>query len=1765
MIFQSFLLGNLVSLCMKIINSVVVVGLYYGFMTTFYIGPSYLFLLRAQVMEEVTEKRVSATTGFITGQLMMFISIYYAPLHRALGRPHIITVLALPYLLFHFFWNNHKNFLDYGPTTRNLMRKLSIQCVFLNNLIFQLFNYFILPSSMVARLVNIYMFRCNNKILFVTSSFVGWLIVHIFFMKCLGLVLAWIRQNNSIRSNKYLVSELRNSMARIFTILLFITCVYYLGRIPLPILTNKPNKLTNKRKQPSKTKEGVESKEKRDLGIETTSEIKGTKRAQKGYTEEDPSCSLFSKLNENKLQEKRGKNEKKEQKNGYIFFRLAVEDFEKSLVTLLFDHNRWNRPFRYIKKKRSEGSVRNEMAQHFFNIPKNKTNVKKKNSFTYSPSLFLFLERITKRFLLTLTKTSSFYTHYPKNPKIPNTSIEFQTRIETLEKKVTFLDILETRIRLCTDGTCNDYFSKLYDPLLNSSYCLNIKQKKVPKNLKTYKENLKETVGINQIHDILFTYSDSEKKKLKIYNNKLSISSNNLLLLTDGFDTKPLQNFNLNSCLLSDQEGVKKDFEKERTFFKNFFKTVRNHPNLKKITKESNGLKEIRKKVPRRSYELITELQQKTGKYRNKRGQIRSRKTKLIVFFIPIKQKTITNSKKDTKKNTNLNKNINTISNSNKDTKKNRKDLRKLIFFVRYYQQSDFRRGIIKGSIRAQRRKICMREPFQANAHSPLFLDIIKKSPHFLFAGLIKVIFPNLIHNRIDFQIFENTDKEIKKEHKKEENKRQEQIRADIAEAWNRMATARKARSLLLIAQSKLRKYILLPSLIIAKNIGRMVLLQIPEWFEDLQEWKRELHIICTNNGIQLSETDFPVNWLKEGIQIKILFPFCLKPWHRSKLRPSHMQNKKENSDFCFLTVFGLETNVPFGVPQQRSSFFKPIFKKLKTKIKKWKKGYFLVRKTLRAKAKFVSTQIKKSFVRKTKKKVFSKFNPIFFFNTSKAYKSNQIKNNKYSTSIKEIIPESLINQIKSSNQILIEKKNKDITARAITIRNQIERMIKDKKKNTRIYISTNKQIYKNKRLEFSKFYFEIIKRRNVQLISKIRFLINLFFEIIYINPLLSIINLSKPISRRFLNSINKFIKKFININEADEERINKKNEKQIYFISIIQKSINTIWNQMNSQKCCYLSYLSQAYIFYNLSQIQDINLNKLRYVFKYHDYGIPFFVKTKIKDSFEGVIYLELNQNKCFNYGTNHWKTWVKELNRYHQYNSYNYNYKGLRKKISQHPMAQNCKRDSYEKDVLMLFKKENPVEAYFIQKQNKKENLKKNSRYDLLSYQSSNSENTENTRDLFFYGSTFETQVNRKQDSYSNSNRHKYNSFNIWGKSPIINYIINYIGKNERKSMKKKTDRKYFDWKILHFDLRQKIAIEYWMKIDTKSNQNTKIKINNSNFQITEKIVKKTFFYLALPKKLKIKVPNTPNTFLDWMGMNEEILKCPISTLNFNFWFFPEFLILSNLYKMKPWVIPSKGLLLRKDIEEDYVGSKVTRSKKKKQDKNKAETELKFLMKRYLLFQLRWDDILNQRMINNIKIYTLLLRILHSREIILSSIQRKEMTLDILLIQNSLNVVELINKGILVIEPARPAVKNDSQFILYQTLCISLVHKSKRKKNQGYFEQTDIYNNFFDFLAPETILPHKYRREFRMQISFNSKKTNKNLGFCITNTCNRFVDRHKQKEKNELIKIQFLTCSNCQLEDLACMNRYWFDTNNGSRFGMLRIYMYSELKHCW
>ena len=842
-----------------------------------------------------------------------------------------------------------------------------------------------------------------------------------------------------------------------------------------------------------------------------------------------------------------------------------------------------------------------------------------------------------------------------------------------------------------------------------------------------------------------------------------------------------------------------------------------------------------------------------------------------------------------------------------------------------------------------------------------------------------------------------------------------------------------------------------------------------------------------------------------------------------------------------------------------------------------------------------------------------------------------------------QIINESF-SQIESGNwpnSSLIESKMKDLTDRTSTIKNQIERITKEKKKVTpEIDISPNKT-NNIKKFESPKKIFQILKRRNTRLIWKFHYFLKLFIQRLYIDLFLSIINIPRINTQLFLESTNKLIDKYISNNEINQEKIN--NQKKIHFISTIKKSLYNI-SKKNSHIFFDLSYLSQAYVFYKLSQPQVINLSKLRSVLQYN--RTSFFLKTKIKDYFRtlGIFHSELKHKKLQSYRINQWKNWLR---RHYQYDLSQIRWSRLmpqkwRNRVNQGCMAQNRnlnKWNSYEKDQLIHYKKENDSELYSLA--NQKDNFQKCYRYDLLAYKSIN---YEKKNDSFISRLPF--QVNKNLEISSNSNTSKHNLFDMLGNL----HINNYLRKGNILYIERNLDRKYFDWKIIHFSLRQKEDIEAWVKIDTNSNPNTKIGINN--YQIIDKIDKKGFFYLTIHQNPENNQKNSKKAFFDWMGMNEKILNRPI--LNLEFWFFPEFVPLYNVYKIKPWIIPSKLLLLNlntnenvsqnkninknqkqnfflrsnkkiknriqeakepasqgekergSDIEnkgnlgpvlskhqnalkKDYAESDTKKGKKKKQYKSNTEAELDLFLKRYLLFQLRWNDALNQRMIENIKVYCLLLRLINPSKIAISSIQRREMSLDIMLIQKNLTLTELMKKGILIIEPIRLSVKNNGQFIMYQTIGISLVHKSKHQTNQRYPEQryvdkknfdefilqpqTQRINtdkNHFDLLVPENILWSRRRRELRIRSLFNSLNWNgidRNSVFCNENNVknwSQFLDERKPlyKEKNELIKLKFFLWPNYRLEDLACMNRYWFDTNNGSRFSILRIHMYPQLK---
>nr|QNL17595.1 Ycf1 [Leucanthemella linearis] len=1693
MILKSFLLGNLVSLCMKIINSVVVVGLYYGFLTTFSIGPSYLFLLRAHVMEEGTEKKVSATTGFITGQLIMFISIYYAPLHLALGRPHTITVLALPYLLFHFFCNNHKHFFDYGSTTRNSMRNLSIQCVFLNNLIFQLFNHFILPSSMLARLVNIFMFRCNSKMLFVTSSFVGWIIGHILFMKWIRLLLVWIRQNRSIRkyiqSNKYLVSELKNSMsmAGIFSIFLLVTCVYYLGRIPSPIFSKKLNKL--------------DKMEEEEEEFDNNSPI--------DYMYGDQENLKF------KILEKNKKDEEK-----YFFL------FEKPLLTFFFDYNRWNRPLRYIRKrnKKLKGSVRKEASQYFFYTCQ--SDGKQRISFTYPPSLSTFGEMLAKRISLsTLEKLSAdelysewLYTNKEKNKNLNN---EFINRIEALETVFLSLNILETKTRLCNAETkkknnflvnlCNvekknkkNCLIKMYDPFLNGMYrgrMNKIFSSSIRKE--TSIENCTEPSEINKIHDILLpypTFPESEQKIEISEKKQVKIDSNNRL------------KFSLNAILTNP-----------------------------KREKKSIGINinEIGKKPPRWSYKLINELEQMFKKRRKEQGimqgldhQLRTRRFKRIAF--------LTRSKRSFKK-SNF-KNYNLYTKFNRDSG-----------FISYLEEPDFRRAVIKGSMRIQRRKMVIWGPSQGNPHSPLFFEKMEDFP-FPISDLMK-LFLNIrdwLGKKSEFEILDQQF-QIKKNNQE-----------DAMEFWENIPYAQKTRSILLLAQSIFRRYIKLPLLIIAKNIGRILLRQSPEWYEDFQDWNREIYLKCSYNGLQFSKTEFPKNWLIEGFQIKILYPFHLKPWHVSKLRLSDRDRKQQDDfDSCFLTVLGMETEYPFGPPRKTPSFFEPVFKDIDYKVE-IRNLNFRVQRVLK---KITKKQEKEFLFLKQIIKELLKGKKIPLFIPREIYESSETQTEKDSIISTQIIHESF-SQNKSIDYSQAKEEIKHRIDRRNTIRNQIEIMKKNKKNNR----------------ESPQKILKILKRKNIELIFQF------CIEKIYVDIFLCIINMRRISLQLFMESTKKILEKYIDNNEInkDKERINKKKKNKIDFISpmTIKKAFDNLINSKQKPHIFFdLSYLSQKYVFFKLSQTQVINFNKLRSILQYN--GPFFFLKNEIKDFFgtQGIFDSKVRHNKLSNYEKNPWKNWLRS---HYQYDLSQITWSTLvpqkwRNQINQCHMSQNDdlkKRYSYEKDPLLNYKKKQNLKVYLLP--NKEENFQKNYRYDLFSYKYINSE-TKNKSDI--YRSSLETI--KKQE---NSTKNKETFFNI-----LKNITIkNYLEKSDIIYMEKNTDRKYFGWKF-----------------------NTNIQVEPNKDQIRENSHNNGLFYLPIKSNSEINYKKVffdwMGVSFDWMGMNEKFLILNHLISNPKVFLFPEFLILYHKYKEKPWFIPSNLLLFNLNINtnfsenpnikgkqeayEYFLNFSPSNSKQYFELKNQNNIEeyflesiekLKVFLKGDFPLQLRWTgrlNQLNQKMMNNIQIYGLLVSLINVRKITISYIQRKEMNLDIM--RRRLNLTQLTKKGILIMEPTRLSVKNDGQFFMYQIIGISLVHKSKHKSNQIYRNPKNVAkNNFdesiprhkrktlnkdknnYDLLVPEKILSSRRRRELRILISFNLNLKNqngayRNKTFSKENKIknwSQFLDESKNfdRKKNELIKLKFFFWPNYRLEDLACMNRYWFDTNNGSRLSMLRIYMY-------
>ncbi|MGO0624756.1 hypothetical protein ACTMJF_23980 [Escherichia coli] len=164
----------------------------------------YLLVVPSFLIKD-NRRRVAAMAGFVTGQFVMFTSVYNRPFYEGLVQPHRIKMFLffLAFFLVQLLWTSLTTLRNWrrkpvvSKRRRVVKRLFFLQLEFMIIFFVQLCKPYIPPNSMILPLVNSYLKDKANKLLFVRSSFAGWFIGHIirmlFFLKMFKHFIDWAR------------------------------------------------------------------------------------------------------------------------------------------------------------------------------------------------------------------------------------------------------------------------------------------------------------------------------------------------------------------------------------------------------------------------------------------------------------------------------------------------------------------------------------------------------------------------------------------------------------------------------------------------------------------------------------------------------------------------------------------------------------------------------------------------------------------------------------------------------------------------------------------------------------------------------------------------------------------------------------------------------------------------------------------------------------------------------------------------------------------------------------------------------------------------------------------------------------------------------------------------------------------------------------------------------------------------------------------------------------------------------------------------------------------------------------------------------------------------------------------------------------------------------------------------------------------------------------------------------------------------------------
>lgn len=1588
----------------NISSPLILFGLYYGFLTTLPIGPSQILSIRAFLLERNLSGTV-AISGLILGQLIIFLSIYYSPLYIILIKPHTVTLLVLPYIL--FYWYRIKDLLDYQSLRPiSSINDSRIYKVFFDSFIFQLLNPVLLPSPVLARLVNLFFFRYSNNSLFVLSCFFGWLSGHLFFFKFIKLLLVRIEQDSPIL---YLL--VKRLIYRTFSIIILACFLLYLGRAPVPLFTKKLN-----------------------------DEFQFNKLKNSG----------FSWLN-------------------------------KPWPTFFFDHRRWNRPLRYIENSRfsNRSPIKKNVSQYFFDI--SLSDGKQKISFTALPSLSVF-EKDLKNYLCISKKSTLSNNVYKdwinsKQKRKDNLYYELKNRLKALDNGVFLKDVIEKKTGLFNNEGNN--LIKIHDPFLNGSFRGKIiiskspwlltensyelkKKKKIPylskkeNKLKFWisnrwreleRKNLPlpwEPLNKDARRILILLIQGSKNKKLKTKLQQIKFSeeqafinstkqnlfsdlagkSDNTLFLnkqqtkTSYFNWELVLNLSTRQRALYFKQLEEEKWQILKRSWKNlFFNNSINFTQLNKIIFLLKKIFYFHKKF--RFQEISKEIPRWTSKLRNDKFDV------IAVGVTDIRQRKVKN-----------------LGYLIKGKDKRRKIVR------RFSQQSDFRRKLVKGSMRARRRKTLIWKVLQLKTHSPFFLRINEKHIPFQFSLnkinliYIKNIFKNPIENRKKIVLF-STKKNVP-------IKKTKADRLAIANRWD-FPLAQWGRSWLLIIQSYFRKYLVLPILIISKNSIRLILFQTPEWSEDWNDWNKEIYIKCTYDGTEVSEKELPEQWLRDGLQIKIIYPFSLKPWHNLQFKTnkdekiytnfnslnnekdalnkllnnnqSFTKNKKKKINYSYLTAWGFETNSPFGDIKKKPSFWKPIRKELK---KKWKKNillnlntfysnFFLIKKKITINPinnKLINDKLKKLI------KLDTKIN-----NNSEFYLNNKNSNRNLPKQIPSKFSKNILSENPIKNKYEISKNIKKLEKLKYLKKYKIEKITK---KN---YF--DKIEFSNKLKIKDKFSFNN-KKKTIEIRQKILKYCKKIIELIKKWPYLlkiSFNKMNKKILKIFIYFIRFNINLIIKIKQnsifiKNGKILNSSKNSQVDFKKdTISYEYSNNFNQEN------ILLMSQTYLFYKVWQRGTINKYNFKSLLK--NWTSNLIIRKKIKKNLKNKGILSLIELKILK--EKNWKKWLQNFNRY------------------------NISSQVWYKIAPQKWRNQ-------------------------VTYQWKNKK-----RKKFL--------ILEKQKQILGLSKQKKFSYKL-----ITNFLL-----KQNKKINKRYQYNYLCYSYLDF----------------KKNQDFVKLVNNKE---------KNIFNNEFSQVVK----NNKKNFIKY---------------NLTLWLIPALTERKNITKIEKIAIPNISLLKQKN-------KKNIQNKKSLRERERHQT----------IRQWKWKSKNVEKNFKELGDMASLMTFMQDQEniISLSAKMRKNLDLFRLLFCRDIG----INKLTINSEHRLPRVLDD-QILMYKVVSLFLKSKIRLKKNLDLknlnksTSRIELFQNKqkrnLALLNIEDIMLPKHRKELKI---LNLLDLNKILNldkYFLKENQKKQIKLYKIQDQNKNLTIKHFLWPSFRLEDLACINRFWFNTTNGSRFSMLRIRMYT------